>query len=416
LAQYATARKLDLANLETYSIAIMACASSVAWQASLALLDAIGTPDVPSEVELDLSSFGAAMYGCMESGQWAGCLGLLQRMQSEEVSPDNLMYACTVQACKDAKKSQLEFALTNEMQTQGMNTKVQDVLHDATLVADFPEVRSPVPLTQLAQMKSKEVSVFKYVRRKAVPGDIDSVMKAIEQFAEDRSWLKIQGDEKKELLQATIRPTDRIVEMGCYVGYSSMLMAKQLRELGGQGSVTTCEIDAVNAYVARCVHQFAGVEGEVHVRVGSATDWIHTGQLGEIDFLLLDHRGTIYHEDLHSAEPSLSENAIVFADNVLHPGAPLFLHYIEYQGYKWEIHELQEFKKEGLDDWVVICKALPPGHERKPLTRDAPAEFRRLSAEVDFISWRSQEMPVDWMEFQQRNRHVFYDWKKATGH
>lgn len=40
-------------------------------------------------------------------------------------------------------------------------------------------------------------------------------MQVIEEFAEERSWLKIQGDEKKELLEASLRPNDRVVEFGC---------------------------------------------------------------------------------------------------------------------------------------------------------------------------------------------------------
>lgn len=410
----ATAQELGVANSESWHIGMMACAGAGAWEATLEMLECAGTPQSPKDVSRDLMCFGVALYACMEAGRWPQCLSLLEQMRLEEVEPDSIALACAAQACRDGRNRQAADEIQDEMRQRKLDYNVPEVLNEATLAVDFPEVRSPVPLGALRPMAQKEVQLFKWIRQRATPGDVQSVIKVIEEFAEERSWLKIQGEQKKELLEATLRPEDRIVEFGCYVGYSSMVMAQRLRELGGRGSVTTCEVDAANAYIARGVLQFAGVEGEVQVRVGCACDWVATGQLGTIDFLLLDHRGTIYHEDLHAAEPSLSETAIVFADNVLYPGAPLFLNYIDVQGYAIEIHELKEFKRPDLDDWVVICKP-PPPEERKEMPESTPPELRRLSAEVDAISWRSQEQMVDWVSFQDRLKPVFYAWKEERG-
>ncbi|OLP77006.1 Catechol O-methyltransferase, partial [Symbiodinium microadriaticum] len=411
-------------DFETYQALSLACSRNGEWEkaltflataqelATLEMLECAGTPQSPKDVSRDLMCFGVALYACMEAGRWPQCLSLLEQMRLEEVEPDSIALACAAQACRDGRNRQAADEIQDEMRQRKLDYNVPEVLNEATLAVDFPEVRSPVPLGALRPMAQKEVQLFKWIRQRATPGDVQSVIKVIEEFAEERSWLKIQGEQKKELLEATLRPEDRIVEFGCYVGYSSMVMAQRLRELGGRGSVTTCEVDAANAYIARGVLQFAGVEGEVQVRVGCACDWVATGQLGTIDFLLLDHRGTIYHEDLHAAEPSLSETAIVFADNVLYPGAPLFLNYIDVQGYAIEIHELKEFKRPDLDDWVVICKP-PPPEERKEMPESTPPELRRLSAEVDAISWRSQEQMVDWVSFQDRLKPVFYAWKEA---
>ena len=84
-------------------------------------------------------------------------------------------------------------------------------------------------------MAQKEVQLFKWIRQRATPGDVQSVIKVprsvlwcgqcscgpcnscdalgacatvfqvIEEFAEERSWLKIQGEQKKELLEAAGR-------------------------------------------------------------------------------------------------------------------------------------------------------------------------------------------------------------------
>jgi len=410
LAFLSIAQALKVANAESWHIGMMACASAGAWEATLEMLEFSASADAPKEVSRDLMCYGVALYACMEAGRWPLCLALLERMRQEKVDADAVALACAAQACRDGRNTDAAKEIVSEMRRKDMNTNVAEVLNEATLAVDFPEVRSPVPLGALRPMAPKEVTLYKWIRQRATPGDVASVIQVIEQFAEERSWLKIQGDEKKTLLEASLRPEDRVVEFGCYVGYSSMVMAQKLRELGG-GSVTTCEVDAANAYVARGVHQFAGVEGEVQVRVGCASDWVATGQLGTIDFLLLDHRGTIYHDDLHAAEPSLSDKALVFADNVLYPGAPLFLNYIDVQGYQIEIHELKEFKRPDLDDWVVICRP-PPVAERKEMPESTPAELRRLSAEVDAISWRSQEQSVDWVSFQTRLKPIFYRWKE----
>ncbi|CAE7563888.1 comtb [Symbiodinium sp. CCMP2592] len=367
----ATAQELGVANSESWHIGMMACAGAGAWEATLEMLECAGTPQSPKDVSRDLMCYGVALYACMEAGRWPQCLSLLEQMRLDEVEPDSIALACAAQACRDGRNKRAADEIQDEMRQRKLDYNVAEVLNEATLAVDFPEVRSPVPLGALRPMAQKEVQLFKWIRQRATPGDVQSVIKVIEEFAEERSWLKIQGEQKKELLEATLRPEDRIVEFGCYVGYSSMVMAQRLRELGGRGSVTTCEVDAANAYIARGVLQFAGVEGEVQVRVGCACDWVATGQLGTIDFLLLDHRGTIYHEDLHAAEPSLSETAIVFADNVLYPGAPLFLNYIDVQGYAIEIHELKEFKRPDLDDWVVICKPPPPEKRKEMPTSQA---------------------------------------------
>lgn len=401
----------ELANGETYGIGMMACASADAWHQALSMLYGIDNCGIP-KFEKDLLSYGVAVFGCERGGAWQWCLSLLGEMQSEQLLPDAVTYACAVQACKAAEKSDAASAIAAEMRKKRINGNAASILEEASWVIDGPEMQQPVALSALATMAPKEVNVYKYVAKKATPGDIDSVLETIESFAKSRSWLKIQGQDKRILLEKSLQAGDRIVEFGCYVGYSSLVMARQLRRLGGQGSVTTIEVDAATAYVARAMISFAGAEGEVQVRVGCASDWVATGQLGMIDFLLLDHRGTIYHEDLYAAEPLLSPAGRVFADNVLYPGAPLFLHYLDVKQYKIEIHELKEFLREDLDDWVVICR---PTQDHGEMPRDTPPEFRRLSAEVDAISWRSQNGPVDWVGFQERLKPVFYQWKDERG-
>ncbi|CAE8637652.1 unnamed protein product, partial [Polarella glacialis] len=246
------------------------------------------------------------------------------------------------------------------------------------------------------------------------------------------------GDGKSELLLGLLRPGDRVLEFGTFVGYSSLRLAQQLRRLGGGGQVVSCEVGADAACVARELHSFAGFDPtEVKVQIGSAADWLASGRLGEADVLVMDHRGTRYHEDLAALESSGSgafgsrPGSRVFADNVLLPGAPLFLDYVSRSSeclpnnnynhnhnnnhnnnnknegcrslpqprYQLAIHEVPEFLQPELDDWVVVCE--PQGLKAVSTTAWPPADLLRLSAQIDAFSWQSERQSVDWAELQE---------------
>eukprot|EP00929_Paragymnodinium_shiwhaense_P102057 TRINITY_DN65261_c0_g1_i2.p1 TRINITY_DN65261_c0_g1~~TRINITY_DN65261_c0_g1_i2.p1 ORF type:complete len:226 (+),score=50.62 TRINITY_DN65261_c0_g1_i2:233-910(+) len=214
-------------------------------------------------------------------------------------------------------------------------------------------------------------------------------------------------------------------------------MAHRLRQLGGGGHVTSCEVDAATCMVARAVVDHAGANAEVRCRTGRGGDWIATGQLGEMDVLILDHRGTKYHEDLLAAESSFAPSgARILADNVLYPGAPLFLHAIE-QRYDVCIHDVNEFLRKDLDDWIVICQPPPLPENWEELMEEepeevdgwvprrirprpgmeplgpSPPELRQWSAEVDAICWRSLKEDVDWNGFQDHIAPKMRAWRVA---
>ncbi|CAJ1447627.1 unnamed protein product, partial [Effrenium voratum] len=140
-----------------------------------------------------------------------------------------------------------------------------------------------------------------------------SILGAIEEFAKKNRWLKVAAGQKAEILEVTVQEGDRVLEIGTYVGYTSLRLAQQ------GCKVVTLEADPLNAAVAQRVVDLAGARDRVDVRVGRAADWLSSGRLSDIDVLILDHRGTVYHEDLAKAEPLLSSKARVVADNVLHP-------------------------------------------------------------------------------------------------
>jgi len=303
--------------------------------------------------------------------------------------------------------------------------------------ADPPPPWLQFNISMLGPLAKKEQSVLRFVQKRTTRGDLASVLAAIERFAEESSWLKVAGGSKGRIFEGSMRPGDRVVEMGTFVGYSSMRMGQRLRALGGGGHVTSCEVDAATAMVARAIIDHACATQEVRVRVGRGGDWIATGQLGSMDLLILDHRGTKYHEDLLATESSLAASgARVVADNVFYPGAPLFLNVLEGR-YNATFHDVHEFLQPEIDDWIVICEPppLPPGvtttaekvdpetdgwgpkqiarRPGLPPPGPAPPELRQWSAEVDAISWRSMKEDVDWLSFQAHIGPKLRAWKDA---
>merc|ERR1712048_1174975 len=99
--------------------------------------------------------------------------------------------------------------------------------------------------------------------------------------------------------------------------------------------VLSLEVDAAHVLIARNVLAFAGLAHKVQIVAGHSEDmlpWIIERLKGDcrrkcIDFAFLDQRGSRYEKDLSVLQRSglLRHGSAVVADNVLKPGAPMFL-------------------------------------------------------------------------------------------
>src|SRR5204863_1498319 len=70
----------------------------------------------------------------------------------------------------------------------------------------------------------RELAVARYVEAEARQGDLDDVIRVVDDFAYHRSFLINVGDEKGEILDAAILRTEprRLLELGTYCGYSAL--------------------------------------------------------------------------------------------------------------------------------------------------------------------------------------------------
>mmetsp|Transcript_66454 Transcript_66454/g.144849 ORF Transcript_66454/g.144849 Transcript_66454/m.144849 type:complete len:288 (+) Transcript_66454:3-866(+) len=235
-------------------------------------------------------------------------------------------------------------------------------------------------------------------------------MTAVEQFAESRSlWLKITAWEKAVVVHELARLTRPrvVVEIGAYVGYSAMNLARAVRPYGGR--VASIEVDPVHVSIVRNMVDYAGLTETVDVWTGYCYDVIpHLLKAygpRSVDMVFMDQKGTRFHTDLGLMEDLglLADGAVILADNVLKPGAPLYIWHLMHGPY---VHTTAVSVREFLlqsEDWMVL------GFHDASLGPVAPVpkQLHRLAFESDAFRRRSMfdnvaPSKADWWGFSQR--------------
>jgi len=141
----------------------------------------------------------------------------------------------------------------------------------------------------------------------------DDVLEEIERSAH-RRYLPIIGPSRGRVLIEAVRRhrPERILEVGTLVGYSTILMGK---ELGAGSEIVTIEYDRDEAEQARANIARAELPIEIAVLVGDALEIIPTLE-GSFDFVFMDAAKHQYLEYLLLVEGKLRRGGVVVADNV----------------------------------------------------------------------------------------------------
>ncbi len=142
----------------------------------------------------------------------------------------------------------------------------------------------------------------------------ERVLRMIEEKAK-RVFLPIVGREKGEILELIVRNDQpkSILEIGTLVGYSAILMGKNLKK----GKVTCIEISPKFAQIARKNIREAGFEEIIRVIEGDALEAIP--KLKEkFDLVFIDAAKEDYLSYLKLLEKNknLKERSVIVADNV----------------------------------------------------------------------------------------------------
>lgn len=163
----------------------------------------------------------------------------------------------------------------------------------------------------------KDAIVYSYITkylRETIPEN-DGILKELEIYAE-RNSVPIVQPETARLLQVLVsmkRP-ERILEVGCAIGYSAILMASETN-----GSVTTLEYNEEMADIAEENIKKAGMSDRIHIIRNDAREYLKT-LTGEYDMIFLDGPKAHYIYMLNDCVRLLKKGGILIADNVLYKG------------------------------------------------------------------------------------------------
>tara|TARA_R110002073_G_scaffold73872_2_gene180514 strand:- start:1696 stop:2418 length:723 start_codon:yes stop_codon:yes gene_type:complete len=172
-------------------------------------------------------------------------------------------------------------------------------------------------LDKLRGAPPRTVQAADYVERHAARGDAADVLRTIDRFAREERWLMNIGPDKGPLVRelAERLPDDaRILELGAYCGYSSIMLADAF---GPGARVTSIEVDSAAVESSRRNVEMAGLSGQISFIHGSSTREIESLQ-GRFDVVFLDHWKDLYKRDLQLIEARglIGPGSIVVADNV----------------------------------------------------------------------------------------------------
>lgn len=144
------------------------------------------------------------------------------------------------------------------------------------------------------------------------PSRADEILRSIEKRAV-RRYLPIIGPDRGQILVDVIRrfKPKHILEVGTFIGYSSILMGKEF-EYGSE--IVTIEIDEEEAKRARENMSNAMLRSNVTVLTGDALKLI-PGLKGRFTLVFLDAAKSQYLDYLQLVEDKLHEGSFVVAEN-----------------------------------------------------------------------------------------------------
>lgn len=213
----------------------------------------------------------------------------------------------------------------------------------------------------------REQAALDHVLATAPAGDINAAIAAIDDYAYRQKYLINLGDEKGAILDTVldrIKPI-RVLELGAYVGYSALRIA---RKLPPGGHLYSIEFSEANAAITRRMIAHAGASDRVTVVHGtlgdegmtlSALRSQHGFGAGNLDLVFIDHDKEVYVPDVERilAAGFLHPGSVLVADNVGFPGAPKYRDFMkanEGRRFRSESHRTHAEYQTLIPDVVMV--------------------------------------------------------------
>ncbi|KAI9991564.1 hypothetical protein PInf_016849 [Phytophthora infestans] len=186
----------------------------------------------------------------------------------------------------------------------------------------------PIPRLTFAAL----AKCLEYVKQHAERGNPTSVINCIDEFASTNHVMNI-NQVKGAVVDEEIRKKKAVVmaKLGAYTGFSTVRFASLQREVVGKEShYYSFEYSPVFAARVREVVEIAGLVNQMTVYVGAFSEQYQVLRGKTVD-VLIDHEKTVYLSDLKLiiGSHTLAPGSVIAADNVVRPGAPDYLEFIE---------------------------------------------------------------------------------------
>ena len=156
-----------------------------------------------------------------------------------------------------------------------------------------------------------------YLRKTAAHSD--DFLHELEEYAKNNS-VPIIEPESAQLLKVlcAMKQPERVLEVGCAIGYSSILMAKNLPD---SSKITTIEYDNEMVRIARENINRAGFAEKISVIEADAKDYLpYIDDDESFDLIFLDGPKAHYIYMLDDSVRLLKKGGILVSDNVLYKG------------------------------------------------------------------------------------------------
>ncbi|KPM34167.1 hypothetical protein AK830_g12402 [Neonectria ditissima] len=185
----------------------------------------------------------------------------------------------------------------------------------------------------------REIELLHYVYSRPnideLRGSPEKILGVIDEYARTKKYLMNVGEDKGKIVTDLIREVkpQTMVELGGYVGYSTLLFGAAVRQAGGS-RYWSLERNPEFAAVITSLVDLAGLGDVVKVAVGPSAGSLRRlqaqGALTSIDVVFLDHYKPAYLSDLKLCEQLrlVGPGSVLAADNVIKPGNPPYLAYV----------------------------------------------------------------------------------------
>ncbi|XP_039263375.2 catechol O-methyltransferase-like [Styela clava] len=176
--------------------------------------------------------------------------------------------------------------------------------------------------------------VVEYVKEKAKSGNSDDILRVTDEYGWNVRGIMNVGDVKGKILDEIFQKADPtiVLELGSFIGYSAVRMARLLKP---GGKIYSIEINPLHAKLTEEMVEFARLSDKVTVFVGPTEEVIPTlkskHNIEHLDFVFIDHHKPLYKRDLIKLVETglLRKGSVVVADNMLYPGNPEYMKFIQ---------------------------------------------------------------------------------------